>query len=229
MQKSKYKIGEWENYGSIAKSFGLTIPALKKILVEEGLLIDNQLSKLALEQQIGLTESISSRLTENKRILWKMPTIKRLLGKKNLFPLVGDEVFRVSENFMQITSRIGYLGIELLRFLKLSATCQGEINTYPEWLKKYFGKSFSRNLVDEAISGLQDAIYENHQYLYVANQKEFIELLNRDFNGAFKLAKYYRANQYEKMRLALFTRFYQFIGECSTDQRIAQYHQQQVN
>lgn len=228
MQKSKYKIGEWENYRSIAKTFGLTIPALKKILVEEGLLAGHQLSKLALDQQVGLTEMISSRFGEDKRILWQVAAINRILGKRNIFPLIGKEEFLFAENFMQITSNIGYLGRELHRFLKFPTIPEDEINTYPFWIQNHFGKSFGINLVDEAISGLQEAIYENHKYLFVADQREFIDLLDNDFQAAFELAKLHQANQYEKMRMVIFTRLFQFLGEWATDKRIAQYHRQPV-
>lgn len=225
MQTSKYKKNEWENYRSIARAYGVTVPAFKKILREEGFLQGNELTETALEKGIGLKETITSRFGTNERILWNVPEINFILSKRNMTRLIGDETFFIAENFSQITQTIGYLGRNMLRMLKFSSGPGAEIEIIPEWYRKKFGNELF-DQADQAVRGLQDAIYESHRYLYVAGQDEFITLLEQDFEPSFELSKVYPANEYEKMRLMFFKRLYQFIGEWATDQRIAQYHRQ---
>jgi hypothetical protein len=225
MLTSKYKKNEWENYRSIAGDFGITIPALKKILREEGFLQGDRLTAAALEKEIAVKETITSRFGTNERILWNVPEINLILNKRNMTRLIGDETFFFAENFSQITQTIGYLGENMLRLLKFSLAPGSEIEIQPEWYRKKFGDELS-DRAEQAVQGLQDAIYESHRYLYVADQDEFISLLEQDFQRSFELSKLYPANEYEKMRLMFFKRLYQFIGEWATDRRIAQYHRQ---
>lgn len=222
---SKYKINEWENYRSIARDYGITIPALKKILQAEGLLEGNRLTVTALEKGVGISETITSRFGTDERILWNVPEINFILGKRNMGRLVGDEVFFFAENFSQITQSIGYLGRNMLRLLKFSPETGAAIDMLPEWYRRKFGDG-SFDSADQAVQGIQEAIYESHRYLYAANQNEFFNLLEQDFHRSFSLAEVYPASDFEKMRLMFFKRLYQSIGEWATDQRIAQYHRQ---
>ena len=225
MQMSKYKKNEWENYRSIAKDYGITIPALKKIFREEGLLDGNRLTETAVEKKIGIRETITSRFGTDERILWNVPEINIFLGKRNMTRLIGEETLFIPENFSQVTRTIGYLAKKLLRLLRFSLEPGAEIDLLPEWYRKKFGND-SIDSAEQTVQGLQDAIYESHRYLYAADQEDFLNLLEHDFHRAFELSKVYPANEYEKMRLMLFKRLYQFIGEWATDQRIAQYHRQ---
>ena len=225
MQTSKYKINEWENYRSIAKGYGVTVPALKKIFREEGLLKGNQLNAAALEKGIGIKETITSRFGTNERILWNVPEIDIILGKRNMTRVIGEETFFLPENFSQVTQTIGYLAKNMIRLLKFSPEIGAEIDILPEWYRKKLGND-SFDLAQQLVSGLQDAIYESHRYLRAADQGEFINLLEQDFHRSFELSKFYPANEYEKMRLMFFKRLYQFIGEWATDKRINQYHRQ---
>lgn len=224
MQTSKYKKNEWENYRSIAKAYGITVPALKKILREEDLLQGNQLTAAALQKEIAVRETITSRFGINERILWNVPEIDIILGKRNMTRLIGDQTFFFAENFSQITQTIGFLGKNMLRLLKFSTGPGSEIEILPEWYLKNFGNESDR--ADQVVRGLQESIYDSHRYLYVADQDEFITLLEQDFHRSFELSKHYPANEYEKMRLMFFKRLYQFIGEWATDKRIAQYRRQ---
>lgn len=225
MQMSKYKKNHWENYRSIARDYGITVPALKNIFREEGLLEGNRLTANALEKEIGVRETITSRFGTDERILWNVPEINFILGKRNMTQLIGNEVFFFAENFSQITQTIGYLGRNMLLLLKFSLETESAIKILPEWYRKKFGNALF-DPADQTVRGLQEAIYESHRYLYVADQNEFINLLEHDFHRAFELSKVYPANEYEKIRLMFFKRLYQFIGEWATDRRISQYHRQ---
>lgn len=223
INKTKYKKGEWENYRSIAKTFGITIPALKKNFREEGLLDGNRLSEKALGKAIGIKEPITSRFGTGERILWKVTEINLLLFKRNLQQLTNEETYLWAENFSQITQTIGYLGRSMLGFLELSA--EDERQGYPEWCREKFGNE-QGGLIDETVRSLQEAIYESHSYLRAADQIEFVELLEQNFKFGFSLAEIYADNEYKKMRLMFFKRLYQFIGEWATDKRINQYKRQ---
>lgn len=225
MQTTRYKRDEWENYRSIARSYGVTIPALKKIFREEGLLEGNQLSKTAQKNEIGIKETITSKFGTDERILWKVPVVNFLLGKRNMSPLKGDEAYFFAENFSQITLTIGYLGRGMLRFLKFSTAAGEEIEPLPQWYRERFGDE-SFELAEKSVRGLQEAIYEGDGYLCVADRREFVNLLEQHFHRAFELARLYPMNEYEKMRLMFFKRLYQFIGEWVTDKKISQHHRQ---
>lgn len=225
MLTSKYMKNEWENYRSIARDFGITIPALQKILRKEGFLEGNQLTAAAREREFAVEETITSRFGTNQRILWNVPEINIILGKRKMTRLVGDETFLIAESFSEITKNISYLGRNMLRLLKFSSEPDSEIEILPEWYRKKIGNVLSEK-ADQAVQGLRESIYESHRYFYVADQDEFISLLVQDFQQAFELSKLYPANEYEKMRLMFFKRLYEFIGEWATDKRIAQYHRQ---
>lgn len=225
MSVTKYKTDEWVNYRAITKEYGLTIPALKNIFIEEGLLEGKNLSPMAQENGIGIKETVSSKFGQDERILWNVPVINQILGKRNLALLVGNERFFLAENFSQITDTIAYLGRSLLRFLKFSTAPAEEIVPYPKWVVEKLGSS-QMDLVERAVSGLQEAIYENIQYFYVENQKEFKGLLFNNFFFALELTKSYPSNDHDKMRLMFFNRLYCFLGEWATDEKITQHHRQ---
>ena len=225
MNNSKYKIGEWENYRSIAKDYGLTIPALKKIFKEEGLLLGNDLSQFAQDNKIGIKETISNDYGENERILWNIPEISQILGNRNLTPLIGDETYLFVENFSQLTENIAYLGKSLLSFLQFPISIEDNIKPYPLWITEQYGSS-EIHFIEKAVSGLHEAVFENGKYLMVEDQKEFNKFLSEDFFFAFELTKIYPANEDEKLRLVFFNKLYQFFGDWATTKRIKQFHRQ---
>lgn len=222
MEKSGFKKNEWENYRSIAKVYGITIPALKKIFREESLLGGNHLSKKARENDIGITETITLRCGKSERILWNIPEIDNILRGREMRRLIGKEAFFFAENFSQIPRTIEYLGGSMLRFLKFLNE-KAEIDVHPRWYRNKFGNE-STDFADKSVKELQNAVYESNRYLRVASQDEFIILLEQDFAHSFGLTKFYPADDYEKMRLMFLKRFYQFIGEWATDDMITQYH-----
>lgn len=116
--KGKLKEGNFESYKPLAKSYGITIPALKKLLSQ-----DDVLTKTFPHKEALLSGKAKAAIMDNDygikiKVLWSEDYIKELMSSQGMKKLEGIELYRLPTGLFKANDGITECAYELARIIE---------------------------------------------------------------------------------------------------------------
>lgn len=189
MVNVSWQYGVWENYKSIARTHGLTIPALKNLLRAANWLDGKRPTAKALEDGVAVVEKMTGgRFGDGERILWHVPKVKQYLAGHGVEPLNGErEGFYIAHRH-QAVNRICEAAREIGLLLGVDPD-EERTESLPEWFAAVYGKDAEavyKSLHDD----LMWFMFETHEFhAVIHNPSQFRALAEDSLEGLVEAAR----------------------------------------